>query len=215
MSKPKKNNRTNFIVLSILFLLIIFVALSSFYNNSYSYKYKLASDLQNNDRFIDAAQAFNEISEYKDSEKLFYYNLFLEARKKLNETGLNSEIRLKDDRVYSLDLIRKNLSDFNYDMSVLYSDIFWDIVLMGRFESMGGFFLEREKIDEDIWLSQNLIIEDFDYYQIRDNSILICMNNITSKNKCKKALEIRFLTNRIIVVDNILENSSFTLNKVD
>ena len=175
-----------------------------------SYEYDHAVKVESDEQYEESVIFFYQLRGYKDSEKRFYYNLYQIAKRQFVKYGIAYGVSYKGMFEYTIEDIWDGLREYGYELSITHDDVFWDVVLMGRFQNSSGYFLRRYTYKESIWISYNLPSPSFDYFVVEDNTIMACNEE---DDTCKPWLAIQFTSERAITVYNHHDKKTYKLSK--
>ena len=134
--------------------------------------YAAAQNYFDEGNFASAASEFRTISEYKDADKKSYlaYDKAI-----LNESYTGNSI--KD--VYNGLLKYKEDSDIK---PILLSERYWNITLLGNWKNANGYYFKLyENKDKSRSITYNIPYTDGDYYDFKDNHVLISVGGTWQK----------------------------------
>jgi tetratricopeptide (TPR) repeat protein len=175
-----------------------------------SYEYDHAIKVEGEQLYEESVIFFYQLRGYKDAEKRFFYNLYQIAKKQFVQLGVPYGVAYKGLFEYSIEDIWDGLRAHGYELSITHDDVFWDVVLMGKFQNSAGYFLRRYTYKESIWISYNLSAPSFDYFVVEDNTIMACDED---NDLCKQWLSIQFTSENAITVYNWHDKKTYKLKK--
>jgi tetratricopeptide (TPR) repeat protein len=175
-----------------------------------SYEYDHAIKVEGDELYEESVIFFYQLRGYKDAEKRFFYNLYQIAKKQFVQLGVPYGVAYKGLFEYSIEDIWDGLRAHGYELSITHDDVFWDVVLMGKFQNSAGYFLRRYTYKESIWISYNLSAPSFDYFVVEDNTIMACDED---NDLCKQWLSIQFTSENAITVYNWHDKKTYKLKK--
>jgi tetratricopeptide (TPR) repeat protein len=174
-----------------------------------SYEYDHAIKVEGEQLYEESVIFFYQLRGYKDAEKRFFYNLYQIAKKQFVQLGVPYGVAYKGLFEYSIEDIWDGLRAHGYELSITHDDVFWDVVLMGKFQNSSGYFLRCYTYKESIWISYNLSAPSFDYFVVED-TIMACDED---NDLCKQWLSIQFTSENAITVYNWHDKKTYKLKK--
>jgi tetratricopeptide (TPR) repeat protein len=175
--------------------------------------YDMAKAYYDEADYDSAAVYYFNLGTYKDADKLYHYTLFMLANQRADTDKMTCDCAIVfGEPAVTVELydLRAALVSYDYPESVLYDDIFWNIILKGSWKNSAGYVFNYFEKNGQQWMTYNIKYKTFDYWTIHNNSVWM---NYDDGRAPERWIDITFTSSTTIEILNHLDNITYHLKK--